>query len=154
MKIFKILCLVLAIIMTVTVLVACGGDPEDTTPDTTQAEDVKHDPIKVNIIVKASADGEAVYASDSVAGYTYVGDVASPLAILEEFMDFEHDVVIEFDDDGNLVKVGEIEATLGHIWLWDLAKAPLDAESATPMNKGLDEYTTIEEGDTIIIYLS
>ena len=78
----------------------------------------------------------------------------NPLAILEEFMDFEHDIVIEYDENGTLKKVGDLEATDGHLFLWDLAKAPLDAENATPMNQGLDEYTNIKNGDTIIIYLS
>ena len=153
MKFCKIFCLVLAVLMMLTVMVACGDKAEDTTPDTTD-DVVKRDPIVVNIIVRASQDGEDLYASDAVTGYTFEGAVASPLAILEEFMDFEHDIVIEYDDEGTLKKVGDLEATDGHLWLWDLAKAPLDAENATPMNQGLDEYTEIKNGDTIIIYLS
>ena len=153
MKTCKIFCLVIAILMMLTAMVACGSEPEDTTPDTTD-DTVKHDPIVVNIIVRASQDGENLYASDSVTGYTFEGAVASPLAILEEFMDFEHDIVIEYDENGTLKKVGDLEATDGHLFLWDLAKAPLDAENATPMNQGLDEYTNIKNGDTIIIYLS
>ena len=153
MKTCKIFCLVIAILMMLTAMVACGGEPEDTTPDTTD-DTVKRDPIVVNIIVRASQDGEDLYASDSVTGYTFEGAVASPLAILEEFMDFEHDIVIEYDENDTLKKVGDLEATDGHLFLWDLAKAPLDAENATPMNQGLDEYTEIKNGDTIIIYLS
>ena len=153
MKFCKIFCLVLAVLMMLTVMVACGDKAEDTTPDTTD-DVVKRDPIVVNIIVRASQDGEDLYASDAVTGYTFEGAVASPLAILEEFMDFEHDIVIEYDDEGTLKKVGDLEATDGHLFLWDLAKAPLDAENATPMNQGLDEYTEIKNGDTIIIYLS
>ena len=154
MKICKILCLVIAVLMILTAMVACGGDPVDTTPDDTNDDVVKRDPIVVNIIVRASQDGEDLYASDSVTGYTFEGAVASPLAILEEFMDFEHDIVIEYDENGTLTKVGDLVAGDGHLWLWDLAKAPLDAENATPMNQGLDEYTDIKNGDTIIIYLS
>lgn len=153
MKFCKIFCLVIAVLMMLTVMVACGGETDDTTPNTTD-EVVKRDPIVVNIIVRASKDGEDLYASDVVTGYTFEGAVASPLAILEEFMDFEHDIVIEYDDNGTLKKVGDLEAIDGHLWLWDLAKAPLDAENAMPMNKGLDEYTEIKNGDTIIIYLS
>lgn len=153
MKTCKIFCLVIAILMVLTAMVACGGDPVDTTPDTTD-DPVKRDPIVVNIIVRASQDGEDLYASDSVTGYTFEGAVASPLAILEEFMDFEHDIVIEYDENGTLKKVGDLEATDGRLFLWDLAKAPLDAENATPMNQGLGEYTNIKNGDTIIIYLS
>ncbi len=152
MKFCKILCLVLALLMTFTALVACGGEKE-TTPDTTE-EEVRRDPININIIVRGSLDGEDVYASDAVTGYTYMGDVASPAAILEEFMDFEHSIVIEYDDDGKLIKVGDLEATSGHIWLWALASAPLDAANAEPRSEKLDEYTTIKEGDTIIVYLS
>ncbi len=152
MKKCKILCLVLALVMVLATLVACGGE-KDTTPDTTN-DDVADTAIVVNIIVRASKDGEDVYASDAVTGYTYVGAVKSPLAILEEFMDFEHDVTIEFDEDNKLIKVGEIAAEMGQLWLWDLAEAPLDASSAKPMSVGLDEYTTIKDGDTIVIYLS
>ncbi len=154
MKFSKLFCLVLAVLMMLTALVACGGNTEDTTPDDTPDEPVKRDPIVVNIIVRASQGGEDLYASDAVTGYTFEGAVASPLAILEEFMDFEHDIVIEYDDNGTLKKVGDLEATDGHLFLWDLAKAPLDAENATPMNQGLDEDTEIKNGDTNIIYLS
>ncbi len=152
MKKCKILCLVLALLMIAATLVACGGG-KDTTPDTSE-DDVKRDPIVVNIIVRGSRDGEDVYASDAVTGYTYVGDVASPLAILEEFMDFEYNVTLEYDENEKLIKVGDLSAEMGQLWLWDLAEAPRDAESATPMSVGLDEYTTIKNGDTIVVYLS
>lgn len=153
MKAVRIISLVLAVLMMGMVLVSCGGDNSEST-DTKPTDIKKHDPINVNIIVRESENGENKYASDENTGYDYVGDATTPLAILEEFMDFTYDITITYDDNGNLAKVGDLEATGGHLWLWSLAKAPKTASMATRMDANLDDYTDIKNGDTIVIYLS
>ena len=153
MKAVKILCMVLALLMVGMALVACGGSQEDET--TKGAENnIPRDPLNVNIIVKDSINGEVKYASDENTGYDYIGSTTTPLAILEEFMGFEYDVEITYDDNGKLATVGDLAATTGHLWLWSLAKAPKDASMASPMDANLDAYTDISAGDTIVIYLS
>lgn len=152
MKALKILCLVLALLMVGMAFVACGGSGDKET--TTEAENIiPSEPLNINIIVKDSVDGEVKYASGD-QGYDYIGAVRTPLAILEEFMGFEHDIEITYDDNGKLATVGELSATTGHLWIWSLAKAPKDASMAEPMDANLDAYTDINKGDTIVIYLS
>jgi len=152
MKALKILCLVLALLMIGMAFVACGNSSDDETT-TDAGNDIPREPLNVNIIVKASADGEVKYASGD-QGYDYIGTATTPLAILEEFMGFEYDVEITYDDNGKLATVGDLAASTGHLWIWSLAKAPKDASMAEPMDKDLDDYTDISKGDTIIIYLS
>ena len=153
MKAIKILAVVLAILMMGMVLVSCGG-PEQTETTTEAGGNVAREPLNVNIIVRESLDGENKYASNEITGYDYIGTTVNPLAILEEFMGFEYEIEITYDDDGKLAKVGELEAKDGHLWLWSLAKAPRDASTAEPMDANLDEYSDISAGDTIVIYLS
>ncbi len=156
MKAVKILSIVLALLMVGMVFVACGGSGDDET--TTEAENnVPRESLNVNIIVKDSVDGEVKYESDENRGYDYeytTGDSATPLAILQEFMSIEYDIEITLDENGKLAKVGDLEATAGHLWIWSLAKAPMDASMAEPMDENLDDYTDISKGDTIVIYLS
>ena len=153
MKAVKILCMVLALLMVGMAFVACGGSKDDET--TTGAENnVPREPLNVNIIVKDSIDGEVKYASDDNTGYDYIGATTTPLAILEEFMGFEHEIELTYDENGKLATVGELAASAGHLWLWSLAKAPKDASMAEPMDANLDGYTDIAAGDTIVIYLS
>ncbi len=153
MKALKILCVVLSLLMVGMAFVACGDSSDKET--TTEADNnVSRDPINVNIIIKDSVNGETKYASDENTGYKFVGTTATPLAILEEFMDFEYEIELTYDENGKLASVGELEATTGHLWLWSLAKAPKDASMAEPMDANLDEYSDISEGDTIVIYLS
>ena len=153
MKAVKILCMVLALLMVGMAFVACGGSKDDET--TTGAENnVPREPLNVNIIVKDSIDGEVKYASDDNTGYDYIGSTTTPLAILEEFMGFEYEIELTYDENGKLATVGELAASVGHLWLWSLAKAPKDASMAEPMDANLDGYTDISAGDTIVIYLS
>ena len=153
MKAVKILCMVLALLMVGMAFVACGGSKDDET--TTGAENnVPREPLNVNIIVKDSIDGEVKYASDDNTGYDYIGSTTTPLAILEEFMGFEYEIELTYDENGKLATVGELVASAGHLWLWSLAKAPKDASMAEPMDANLDGYTDISAGDTIVIYLS
>lgn len=153
MKSVKIISLLLAVLMMGMMFVACGGDGKETEAES-NADVVDRDPINVNIIVKDSEDGVVKYASDENTGYDFEGETATPLAILEEFMDFQYSVVITYDDTGKLQEVGDLKAGDGHLWLWSLAKAPKTADLAEPMDANLDEYTGIENGDTIVIYLS
>ena len=153
MKAIKILSIVLALLMVGMALISCGGPKEEET--TTEAGgSVAKDPLNVNIIVRESLDGENKYASNEITGYDYIGTTVTPLAILEEFMGFEYEIEITYDDEGKLAKVGDLEAKDGHLWLWSLAKAPKGAAQATPMEENIDEYSDITDGDTIILYLS
>ncbi len=153
MKAVKILCMVLALLMVGMAFAACGDSKDNET--TTGAENnVPREPLNVNIIVKDSIDGEVKYASDENTGYDYIGSTTTPLAILEEFMGFEYEVELTYDENGKLATVGELAATTGHLWIWSLAKAPKDASMAEPMDANLDGYTDISAGDTIVIYLS
>lgn len=153
MKALKILSLVLALLMVGMIFVACGNSSDKET--TTEAgNDIPREPLNVNIIVKDSVDGEVKYQSNENKGYNFIGATTTPLAILEEFMDFEYDIQLTYDDNGKLASVGELQATTGHLWIWSLAKAPKDASMAEPMDANLDDYTKISAGDTIVIYLS
>ena len=156
MKAVKILCMVLALLMVGMAFVACG-DAKDNETTAASGTHIPRESLNVNIIVKASIDGEVKYASDEITGYDFeytTGATATPLAILEEFMDAEFDVLLTYDDNGKLATVGELAATTGHLWLWSLAKAPKDASMAEPMDENLDAYSDIVAGDTIVIYLS
>jgi hypothetical protein len=153
MKAIKILSIVLALLMVGMALISCGGPKEEET--TTEAGgNVAKEPLNVNIIVRESLGGENKYASNEITGYDYIGTTVTPLAILEEFMGFEYEIEITYDDEGKLAKVGDLEAKDGHLWLWSLAKAPKDASMAEAMDANLDEYNDISAGDTIVIYLS
>jgi hypothetical protein len=153
MKALKILCVVLALLMVGMVFVACG-DSKDQDTTTDEGDVLPREPLNVNIVVKDSVDGEVKYASDENRGYDFIGSTTTPLAILEEFMDFEYNVQLTYDDNGKLATVGDLAATTGHLWIWSLAKAPKDASMAEPMDANLDDYTDITKGDTIVIYLS
>lgn len=154
MKSIKLICFALVAVLLCGCLMACGNTPAETTaPETTQATQ-KRDPLKVNVIVRSSEKGENVYASDSVAGYLFIGDVISPLAIVEEFMSFEYDVEVTYGEDERLKKVGTIEPQLGQLWLWSYAKAPLGADEATAQESNIGSEAEIGNGDTIILYLS
>ena len=153
MKAVKILSIVLVLLMVGMAFVACGGS-NDTETTTEPENNIPTEKLNVNIIVKDSVDGEVKYASDENRGYDYIGSETTPLAILEEFMSFDYEIDITYDENGKLAKVGDLEATTGHLWIWSLAKAPKDASMAEPMDANLDDYTDISKGDTIVIYLS
>ena len=155
MKFIKFLSLILALLLVGGALVACGGstETESQVAETEGEGDVDREPINVNIIVRASEKGDNVYESGP-NGYDFEGATSTVVAILEEFMDFEYSIVVEYDDNGKLVKVGNLEAGAGQFWLWSLAKAPKGAAQATTMDENIDEYSDIHNGDTIIIYLS
>ena len=153
MKVVKILCMVLALLMVGMAFAACGGPKDDeTTPEV--GNNLPREPLNVNIIVKDSIDGEVKYMSNEITGYDFIGSTTTPLAILEEFMGFEYDIELTYDANGKLATVGDLAATTGHLWLWSLAKAPKAASDAEPMDANLDAYTDIAAGDTIVIYLS
>ena len=106
-------------------MVACGGggtesDETQGNPEETGNE-VERDPVNVNIIVRASEKGENVYESGE-NGYDFEGDTLTVAAILEEFMDFEYSIMIEFDDSGKLVKVGDLVAESNQFGLFSVAK--------------------------------
>ena len=69
-------------------------------------------------------------------------------------MDFEYSIMIEFDDSGKLVKVGDLVAESNQFWLFSVAKAPKGADMAERVEANIDEYGDIANGDTIVIYLS
>ena len=153
MKALKILSVVLVLLMVGMVFASCGNsNVEEST--TAPESNVPHESLNINIIVRESANGTDKYFSDVNTGYDFDGTTITPLAILEEFMDYEYDVELTYDEEGKLAKVGELEAKDGHLWLWSLAKAPKDASMVEPMDANLDEYSDISEGDTIVIYLS
>ena len=154
MKFFRIFCLILALLMIGSAMVACGGGTETKGPDTEDTEkQVEHDPVNVNIIVRASKDGENVYASGD-KGYDYEGTVLTVQEILIEYMNFEEGLEVEIDENGKLTKIGELEASASQFWLFSIAKHPKGADQATPIKDNIDEYSNIENGDTIVIYLS
>ena len=155
MKFVKFFSLILALLLVGGALVACGGaaETEAQAVETEGEGNVAHEPINVNIIVRASEKGENVYESGP-NGYDFEGATPTVVAILEEFMDFEYSIIIEYDDNGKLVKVGDLEASASQFWLWSLAKAPKGAAQATTMDENIDEYSDIHDGDTIVIYLS
>ena len=157
MKFTKIFCLILALLMIGGAMVACGGggtesDETQGNPEETGNE-VERDPVNVNIIVRASEKGENVYESGE-NGYDFEGDTLTVAAILEEFMDFEYSIMIEFDDSGKLVKVGDLVVESNQFWLFSVAKAPKGADLAERVEANIDEYGDIANGDTIVIYLS
>ena len=149
----KILCMFVAVLMLAGMLVSCGGGSEVTEPVTEDVASKPVDPITVNIVVRASESGEDVYTS-AVNGYEYTLADRTVLAILEDFMLIEYDVTIEYDENGKLVKVGDIEATPAQLWLFSQASAPKGAADATPVDADIDTYNKVNDGDTLVIYLS
>ena len=150
----KLLCLCVAMLMLMGMMVACGNGGEDTTQPV--AEDTNGavvEPIIVHIHVRASEKGEDVYVSEA-NGYEYTLEDRTVLAILEDFMLIEHDVTVEYDDNGKLVKVGDITADAAQLWLFSQASAPKGADEATPVDGDIDSYDKIKDGDTLVIYLS
>lgn len=153
MKFSKILCLVLAVLMIGSVMIACGGSGnEGTTPVETEGES-KRDPVNVNIVVKEAIDGKEMYASDE-DGYDYDGEVLTVQEILIDFMTVECDADVEVDEKGKLVKVGDLVASETQFFLFSIAKHPKGAEQAEPVEINIDEYSEIANGDTLVIYLS
>lgn len=155
MKFFRIFCLILALLMIGSAMVACGGGTD--TGDTNVGEDTgnqgKAEPVNVNIIVRASKTGENVYESGA-NGYDYEGEVVTVQEILIEFMSFDYGMDVVVDDSGKLTKIGDLEASTSQFWLFSIAKHPKGADQATPVKDNIDEYSDIENGDTIVIYLS
>ena len=150
----KLLCLLVAMLMVMGMMVACGGNGADTTePVGDDGKDAVDEPITIHIHVRASEKGEDVYVSE-VNGYEYTLADRTVLAILEDFMLIEHDVTVEYDEDGKLVKVGDIEADAAQLWLFSQASAPKGADEATPVDSNIDTYNKVKDGDTLVIYLS
>ena len=150
----KLLCLFVAMLMIMSVMVSCGGNGADTTvPAADDTKDAVVEPITIHVHVRASEKGEDVYVS-AVGGYEYTLADRTVLAILEDFMLIEHDVTVEYDDDGKLVKVGDIEASAAQLWLFSQASAPKGADEATPVDADIDTYNKVKDGDTLVIYLS
>ena len=154
MKFFRICCLILALLMIGGAMVACGGGTETKATETDETEkQVERDAVNVNIIVRASKDGENVYESGA-NGYDYEGDVLTVQEILIEFMSFDYSIDVEIDDSGKLTKIGDLEASASQFWLFSIAKHPKGADQAEPVEVNIDEYDDIDNGDTIVIYLS
>lgn len=149
----KLLCLFVAMLMVVA-MVACGGNGDVVTdPVEDDTKDAVVEPITIHIHVRASEKGEDVYVSEA-SGYEYTLADRTVLAILEDFMLIEHDVTIEYDEDGKLVKVGDVEADVAQLWLFSQASAPKGADEAAPVDANIDSYNKIKDGDTLVIYLS
>ncbi len=156
MKFIRIFCLVLAMLMLGGVMVACGGgaETEAETDKETQAPVQEKDAINVNIIVKTAVDGEVKYQS-GVDGYDYDGSVCTVQEILNDFMYMQYEIEIVVDEDtGKLIKVGDLETGDTKFFLFSQAKAPKGAEQAEAVDANIDEYDDIDNGDTLIIYLS
>ena len=150
----KLLCLFVAIFMLMGMMVACGNGGADVTePVVDDNNDVAVEPITVHIHVRASEKGEDIYVTEA-NGYEYTLENRTVLAILEDFMFIEHDVTIEYDDNGRLVNVGDITASAAQLWLFSQASAPKGADEATPVDGDIDSYNKIKDGDTLVIYLS
>ena len=153
MKLFRICCLLLALLMIGGVMVACGGDQTvETEPEETEAK-IEREPVNVNILVKNAKDGDVVYESGA-NGYNYEGEVLTVQEILIEFMSFDHGIDVVIDDSGKLVGVGDLVADGTQFWLFSIAKHPTGADQAEDIKANIDEYGDIENGDTIVIYLS
>ena len=149
----KLFCLFVAILMVVSTFVACGGNGEEvTTPVADDTQSAVVDPITLNIVVRASADGENVYESGA-NGYEYTLADRTVLTILEDFMLIEYDVVIEYDENGKLVKVGDIEAAATQLWGFSQASAPKGVNDVVPVDSNIDAYSKVNDGDTLVIYL-
>ncbi len=149
----KLLCLFVAMLMIMATLVACGGNGDETTPPVVDNDEQGTvDPITLNIVVRASADGENVYESGA-NGYEYTLADRTVLTILEDFMLIEYDVVIEYDENGKLVKVGDIEASATQLWGFSQASAPKGVAEVEPVDGNIDEYKKVNDGDTLVIYL-
>lgn len=156
MKFLRIFCLILALLMIGSAMVACGGggaDTEESDVDEDTGNQGQNEPVNVNIIVRASENGENVYESGD-KGYDYEGSVLTVQEILIEFMFFDYGMDVVVDDSGKLTKIGDLEASASQFWLFSIAKQPKGADQATPVKDNIDEYSNIENGDTIVIYLS
>ncbi len=165
MKFVKILSLILALLMIGGAMVACGGGTETDaqTESDTEAEggddtskdiETTDEPLTVNIVVKKTQDGEVVYRSEP-NGYKYEGEILTVQEIFVEFMSSEYDIEPEFNDEGELVKVGDlVKADNTYFWLFSIAKHPQGEAQAEPVDGNIDEYDDIEENDTIVIYLN
>ena len=149
----KLLCLLVAMLMLVS-LVACGGNADETTaPTSDDNNDAAVEPITINIHVRRSEKGEDEYVS-AAGGYEYTLEDRTVKAILEDFMLIEYDLTVEYDDNGKIVKVGDIEADAAQLWLFSQASAPKGADEATPVDANIDTYNRVKDGDTLVIYLS
>lgn len=152
----KLLCLLVAMLMVMGTMVACGGAGGDVTePTVDDNQDVSVEPITIHIHVRESESGEDVYTSD-VNGYEYTLADRTVLAILEDFMLCNFDVEYElvFDENDKLVKVGDIEAGAAQLWLVNQASAPKGVDDAKPIDGDIDTYKKVNDGDTLVIYLS
>ena len=153
MKFFRFFCLILALLMIGSAMVACGETEKETenTPVETDGGNVMQS-LQVNIYVRATEKGEDVYSSDPY-GYEFIGSTCTVAEIVAEFMSFNYGIDIEYDDAGKLKKIGEIEAGVGQFWMVSQAKAPKGAAQAEPVDANVETYSKIENGDTIVIYL-
>lgn len=150
MKFVRIFCLILALLMVGGAMVACGGGNETEAPAGDTEGDVTRDPIRVNIHVRRTADGEDVYVGE---GYDFVGATCTVAEILAEFMSYEYGVDVAYDAAGKLKTVGEIDAAPGQIWLFAVAKPPKGAAQAELVDAYIESYGNIASNDTIVIYL-
>lgn len=167
----KILSLLIAVLMIVGMLASCGGSDEPALDGTDKADvnqpagddgatDAKETKVyKVNLHIRASADAADKYVAED---YEFEADPAitsdnyaydSVLAIVDAYM-FDNDLEIVFDENGNLVKIGELEADITQLWLVKKASAPMGAGDAEPIDGNIDSYNKIANGDTFVIYLS
>lgn len=152
----KLLCLLVAMLMVMGMMVACGGNGADTTaPVVDDDKDTTVEPITIHIHVRESEKGEDVYVSDA-SGYEYTLEDRTVLAILEDFMlcNFDEEYEIVCDENNKLVEVGAIKADPAQLWLFSQASAPKGADEATPVDANIDTYNKIKDGDTLVIYLS
>ncbi len=147
----KLLCLLVALLM-VMGMVACGGGADVTEPPVNEENDKPVEPITLNIHVRASETGEDVYAGE----YEYTLADRTILAILEDFMlcNFDEEYEIVCDENGKLVKVGELEASAAQLWLVSQASAPKGVADVEPIDGDIDTYNKVNDGDTLVIYLS
>ena len=148
----KLLCLFVAVLMVMGMMVACGGGTEVTEAPVDDGNDVAVEPITLNIHVRASENGEDVYAGE----YEYTLADRTVLAILEDFMlcNFDEEYEVVCDETGKLVKVGEIEAAAAQLWLFRQASAPKGVADVAPVDGDIDTYNKVNDGDTLVIYLS
>ena len=146
----KILSLLIAVLMIVGMLASCGGSDEPALDGTDKAD--VNQPAGDDGATDAKETKDYEFEADpAITSDNYAYD--SVLAIVDAYM-FDNDLEIVFDENGNLVKIGELEADITQLWLVKKASAPMGAGDAEPIDGNIDSYNKIANGDTFVIYLS
>ncbi len=158
MKLTKILAIILSCCMLVCAFASCGGDGNgDATTTPAEGESEAAD-VKLTVTIKVlDADANVVYETEN---YSYSGKAPSLIDLIEDYMDMEHEAIVDYDEYDTLSAIGSVEAgevtshddntnedvTLYTAFWW----YRVNGKEGSDM---MEEYT-VKDGDVIEYYLA